>query len=162
MQVLGHGPRHRFAMLVACDAHRHLAGERDTLLEHAGQALHRVPRGLDVVIPTDSADALRRFLALPDTVCPCGFDEIVTAQLLAARGRHTEAAALFGGTDRTSAVELWRLQRARVYEKSGRRNEALADYQYVSDAWRHADAELQPYVEEARAALKRLSGEPRQ
>jgi hypothetical protein len=31
----------------------------------------------------------------------------------------------------------------------------------VTETWRNADRELQPYVAEARAALKRLAREPR-
>jgi hypothetical protein len=50
-----------------------------------------------------------------------------------------------------------RLQLARVLERMGRRAEARAAYQFVSSAWRHADPELQPQVEEARQAIRRLS-----
>ncbi len=107
----------------------------------------------------DSAEALRRFVALPDTVCPCTYDQIVTTELLAARGKYHEAAAIF---DRQMGFPgLWNLQRARIFERVGRREEALRDYAYVAELWRHADPELQPYVAEARAALTRLSGEPR-
>jgi len=113
------------------------------------------------LVRRDTTDALRRFLSLPDTLCPCGFDQIITAQLLAARGRYPEAAARFERHDVTQPNGLWRLQRARIYEHVGRREDALADYGYVLDVWRYADPELQPYVEEARAALTRLGGEPR-
>ncbi len=41
------------------------------------------------------------------------------------------------------------------------RDEAINAYSYVLDAWRHAEPELQPLVEEARGALERLGGEPR-
>jgi tetratricopeptide (TPR) repeat protein len=50
-----------------------------------------------------------------------------------------------------------RLQLARILERTGRPSEARAAYQYATDAWRHADAELQPVVEEARRAVVRLS-----
>jgi tetratricopeptide (TPR) repeat protein len=50
-----------------------------------------------------------------------------------------------------------RLQLARVLERTGRPSEARAAYQYATDAWRYADAELQPVVEEARRAVVRLS-----
>jgi hypothetical protein len=53
------------------------------------------------------------------------------------------------------------LLRARVNERLGNREKAIAAYRFVADVWRNADPELQPYVAEARAALKRLSGEPR-
>jgi hypothetical protein len=59
---------------------------------------------------------------------------------------------------------LWRqdgtpsyLQLARILERTGRPTEALEAYQFVASAWRHADPELQPQVEEARQAVARLS-----
>jgi hypothetical protein len=85
----------------------------------------------------------------------------VTTQLLAARGRYAEAAAILEHQMPTVAAGLWDLERGRVYEHLGRRAEAAKAYARVADRWRHADPELQPYVAEARAALKRLSGEPR-
>ena len=115
----------------------------------------------------DTADALRRFLALPDTICPCVYDEIVAAQLLLAAGRPRDASAVFErqyppwGLRFWVASGLWYLQRARVAEQLGQRREALADYRKVTALWRNADPDLRPYVEEAKAALKRLGGEPR-
>src|SRR2546425_3288769 len=41
-----------------------------------------------------SADALRRFVELPDSVCPCLPDRIVTAQLLESNRKRSEAAAV--------------------------------------------------------------------
>ena len=38
--------------------------------------------------------------------------------------------------------------------------QAVTDYSFVVDVWRHADEILQPYVSEAREALQRLTGEP--
>jgi hypothetical protein len=35
----------------------------------------------------------------------------------------------------------------------------MDSYQFVIDAWRHADPELEPYVREARAGLGRLAAE---
>jgi tetratricopeptide (TPR) repeat protein len=49
-----------------------------------------------------------------------------------------------------------RLRLARILEQKGRAAEAREAYQYVVYAWRRADPELQPMVEEARRALKRL------
>jgi len=115
----------------------------------------------------DTAAAVRLFLALPDTICPCVYDEIVTAQLLLAAGRPREASAVFEhqyppwGPRFWAVSGLWYLQRARVAEQLGHRPEALADYSEVTALWRNADPELRPYVEEAKAALKRLGGEPR-
>ena len=44
---------------------------------------------------------------------------------------------------------LWQLQRARAFERVGRREEATDDYRYTAALWRNADLELQPYVTEA-------------
>jgi hypothetical protein len=49
------------------------------------------------------------------------------------------------------------LQLARLLERSGRSAEALQAYQFVAYAWRNADPELRPQVEEARRAVARLS-----
>ena len=113
----------------------------------------------------DSGEALRRLTALPDTVpLTSPFEPLVRAQLLALRGRHQEAAALLD-QDFPAYLHpgetLWRLERGRVNERLGRRDKAIPEYRFVADVWRHADPELQPYVDEAKAALKRLTGEPR-
>jgi serine/threonine protein kinase/tetratricopeptide (TPR) repeat protein len=59
---------------------------------------------------------------------------------------------------------LWRqeetpayLQLARILDRTGRPAEAREAYQFVAYAWRNADPELQPMVEEARGAVARLS-----
>ena len=50
------------------------------------------------------------------------------------------------------------MERARVFERLGCRDEAAANYAFVADAWRTADAELQPWVREAHDAMARLGG----
>jgi len=117
----------------------------------------------------DTAEALRGFLVLPDSVCSwsfCVLDLLTTVHLLLAAGRLNDAVAamdrpLPGPLYWSSGDGLWHLERARVAERVGRRSEAVREYAYVADAWRSADEELQPYVREARAALQRLSAEPR-
>jgi serine/threonine protein kinase/tetratricopeptide (TPR) repeat protein len=47
---------------------------------------------------------------------------------------------------------------ARIYERTGRSSEALDAYESVIYAWRNADPELRPLVDEARRAITRLSG----
>jgi tetratricopeptide (TPR) repeat protein len=61
--------------------------------------------------------------------------------------------ALWDQRDGTSA----RWQLARLLERRGRPAEAVEAYRYVAYAWRHADPELQPVVEEARRAVGRLT-----
>jgi serine/threonine-protein kinase len=108
----------------------------------------------------DTVEAVRRFAELPDSVCPCLYDRIVTARLLGARGRRSEAAKLL---DRSAPLRfwdpfdgLWRLERGHLAEALGQRATAIEAYRYVADLWRYADPELQPYVREARAGLGRL------
>ncbi len=49
------------------------------------------------------------------------------------------------------------LERGRVAERLGEREKAIESYRFVTEAWRRADPELQPYVSEAREALARLA-----
>src|SRR3989442_510945 len=113
----------------------------------------------------DTADALRQFVGLPDSVCPCLPDRIVTAQLLEAHSKRSEAADVLERSwpmDWLDPAEgLWRLERGRVAERLGQHDKAVQEYRYVVDLWRTADPEPRPEVEEANAALKRLAGEPR-
>jgi hypothetical protein len=48
-----------------------------------------------------------------------------------------------------------------LYAARGDRAKARENYGRFVDLWKDADPELQPIVASARAALKRLSGEPR-
>jgi hypothetical protein len=48
------------------------------------------------------------------------------------------------------------MERARAFDRVGRRTEAARDYAFVTEAWRGADPELQPVVRAAREALTRL------
>jgi serine/threonine-protein kinase len=111
----------------------------------------------------DTLEALRRFDALPDSLCPLCFQaRLPKAQLLAARGREREALALLESSiPPFVAVEavLFKLEAARIHERLGQREQAIAKYRFVAAAWRSADPELQPFVDEAKAALRRLSAE---
>jgi eukaryotic-like serine/threonine-protein kinase len=113
----------------------------------------------------DTTTALARFAALPDSLCSfCWVPSLTRAQLLAARGRDREAAALLNrdvlagnGDPRTT---FWQLERGRVNERLGNRADALSAYRRVATMWRNADPELKPYADEAQAAVERLAREP--
>jgi tetratricopeptide (TPR) repeat protein len=115
----------------------------------------------------DSAEALRLFDASPDTAAfgVNVIDDLVHAQLLAARNRPADAAALLerppvGFNPGVSVIEILRaLERGRVNERLGNRERAIEGYGRVVQAWRNADSTLQPFVLEARTALVRLSAE---
>jgi serine/threonine-protein kinase len=112
----------------------------------------------------DTADALRRFESMPDSLCArCEYLIMARQRLQAARG---EDRRVLGGAERwvwyPTATEVSRaLDVARAAERLGERELAIRGHQFVVDAWRHADPELQPYVTEARRALGRLTSEPR-
>ena len=113
----------------------------------------------------DTARALRRFTAVPDTLCiSCGADRLTEARLLAAAGRLREADALLGPrlARMPQVLEpLVALERGRVREGLGDREGARAAFAFVASVWRRADPVLQPYVDEATAALLRLGAEAR-
>ena len=113
----------------------------------------------------DTAEALRRLMALPDSLCPvaaCYQIQLARAQLLAAAGRDREAAQLLEREPSTfidPAHGIRQLERGRVHERLGNRDTAIEAYRFVADVWIHADSALQPFVEEAKAALRRLGEE---
>jgi hypothetical protein len=140
-----------------------LEGADSTLRPWAefGRAVSRAYLSL---VRGDSADALRRFNSLPDTLCFRCFDHKLTRLLLrSARGEHRAVLEELGPWTLfpTSAYVVGRLEQARVAVRRGERERAARDYQFVIDAWRNADPELQPYVAEARSALQGLTQEPR-
>jgi tetratricopeptide (TPR) repeat protein len=118
----------------------------------------------------DSVGALQAFASLPDSTCglvSCYAQKLTEARLLQAAGEERRAIELldrwvelqgdFSPPDPLAVLEL-----ARLAEHLGERDKAIKSYQYVANAWRHADPELQRYVEEARSGLTRLVGESRQ
>jgi tetratricopeptide (TPR) repeat protein len=118
----------------------------------------------------DTAEALRQAMAFPDSLRPRFLPlRLLKLRLLADAGRDQEAAAAFdhlSATDPdltfTPGLGLAMLTRARVAERLNDRATATRYYQRVLDLWRHADPELRPYLDEARAGLARVSQEPRQ
>ena len=49
-----------------------------------------------------------------------------------------------------------RLLRGAAYERLGRRAEARDEYRQVMSQWKWADAELQPFLDQARRGLARV------
>jgi tetratricopeptide (TPR) repeat protein len=113
----------------------------------------------------DSGTALRQLMALPDSEYDDGILRLIRANLLAAAGRDSEAAQQLEHSMNVyvplAPDGLRMLQRGRVAERLGRREDALESYQWVTAIWRNADPELQPLVQEARAGLQRLTAEPK-
>ena len=109
----------------------------------------------------DTATAIREFAAVSDSICNVNFCyqyRLAKAQLLSAKGMDREAERLLEQEYVPTGVGsvLWQLERGRVFERLGRRPEAVDAYAYVSAAWNRADSVLQPAVREAREGLRRL------
>jgi eukaryotic-like serine/threonine-protein kinase len=124
-----------------------------------GQAVHAYL----ALVRHDTADALRRFERLPDSLCAvCYFEPLVRLGLQATRGDDRtvlERSELTALSPISVLAVIGVLEGARAAERLGERRAAIRAYQFVADAWRHADPELQPYVAEARGALERLTQE---
>jgi tetratricopeptide (TPR) repeat protein len=158
-------------------AYRWWAERGDTArLLRAQAATARLPEGLRspseaaavrahlALARRDTATAIREFSTIPDTLCMVNFCyayRLAKAQLLSAKRMDREAEVLVGQEfpNQGSNAVLWQLERARVFERLGRKPEAVDAYAYVSAAWNRADPSLQPVVKEAREALSRLSPE---
>jgi eukaryotic-like serine/threonine-protein kinase len=112
----------------------------------------------------DTAAALRQFLALPDSIIADDWRvRLLRFQLLAASGRHSQAAAVFNEQILPPLSPVWVLgvlEVGRMAERDGARNRAAECYRFVSDVWRHADPELQPYIAQARAGFERVRVTP--
>ena len=118
----------------------------------------------------DSARALERFQTLPDSLCPwCWMERFARARLELVNGSPREALrtmeyrnrAGFGNNGSNAARVLWALTRGEAAERVGERELAAKSYGFVVDAWQQGDSMLQPYVQQARDGLKRLTVEPR-
>jgi hypothetical protein len=111
----------------------------------------------------DSAVAIARLTALPDSTGPVWFERLTLSRLLAATGRDSAALAVLDGEfpfpGPTGSHGIWALERARLAEKLGESGKARRWYGYVVALWQNADQELQPLVAEAREALVRLTAE---
>jgi len=119
-------------------------------------------RGYLALARADTASALERLLALDagDCMFPyCPYESLQTAMLLARQGRDAEAWKILDDIPNiyNPLAVRWRLERARVAERLGRRDDARLAYAYVAATWNGADPGLQPEVREAEAGLLRLT-----
>ena len=116
----------------------------------------------------DTAAAIKYLMTTTDTLHTCWYENrVALAQLLVATRRYAEANERLarrwpGTTSCYNGVDdiIWTMERARVFDKLGRSADAIENYEFVAAAWRTADPELQPWVQEARLAAKRLRGQP--
>jgi len=110
----------------------------------------------------DTANAMKAFTLLSDTLClRCDQDHLTTARLLA-KGRQ------FGAADKILRQRLYSLvtpaeiimafERGKAAESAGQRDVALGAYGLVIRAWAGGDPEVQGFVRDAQAAIRRLGG----
>ncbi len=101
---------------------------------------------------------------MPDSLCAnCEYLIMARQRLQAARGEDRRVLGAERWVWYPTGTEVSRaLDVARAAERLGEHERAIRGYQFVVDAWRHADPELQVYVAEARESLRRLTTEPRQ
>jgi hypothetical protein len=130
-----------------------------------GRYLHLAATAYLALARADSVWALRLFQSIPDTLCienACSYEKLIEARLLTSQGQVRQAGALLDRwvwSGEGPLFVLGVLEQARIAESLGERQKARDSYQFVVDVWRHADAELGPYVREAGSGLERLSGE---
>jgi hypothetical protein len=130
-----------------------------------GSLNEAVARGYLALARRDTADAVARFLAIPDSIILLWTDtRLAKARLLRVTGHLAEAARTLRptvspwGADYQPIDGFWHLERGRTNEQLGDAATARQAYRTVVDLWRHADPELEPLVTEAREALIRLQG----
>lgn len=108
----------------------------------------------------DTSDALRQFIAWHRPGGSDYFALLAMVRLMVARGDAPGALTVLNGREPNDwpipSHVVWTLERARLSELAGQRDAAVRDYRFVAEVWRHADPSLQPYVAEARAAVRRL------
>jgi hypothetical protein len=108
----------------------------------------------------DTANAVKAFARLSDTLClRCDQDHLMAAKLLA-KGRD------FGAADKilrqrlyslvTPAEIVFAFERGKVAEAWGKRDIAVRSYQRVIRAWGRGDPEVQPFVKAAQEGIRRL------
>ncbi len=151
-----------------------LAADSSALVELqaiSGEAPSKEVRALLAMSRGDSA-AARRALAEPDSSAAAKYMYPVYNKPYAAQAYYLlgdfdetlrvlqdfEPGNLYtGGFDsRWGMLGRVRLLRAAAYERLGRRAEARQEYQQVLSQWKFADAELQPFVDQARRGLARM------
>jgi tetratricopeptide (TPR) repeat protein len=135
---------------------------REPLSMLRGRYFGRIAEAYLTMLRGDSAGAIRRLEAIPDSLCvlaSCFDQKFTLARLLVAQGQDARAAAILDrwekdGLPRAIHV-VAALERARIAERLGDLPTAARHYRFVTEAWRRPDPELLAMVEEARAGMAR-------
>jgi tetratricopeptide (TPR) repeat protein len=135
-----------------------------------GEDLARTIEGYSEWLQGDAKGALEAFEAMPmeagyalifvSELYSHGFARFLRARALQATGRDAEAEGWYEGLTASPYEVVFRgpslFHRAQIREAAGDRAAAVRLYRAFVELWRDADPELQPMVDEARAALRRL------
>lgn len=135
-----------------------------------GPDLARATEGFDAWRRGEPERAIGRFEAMELNVAntmtfaselyTLAFPRFLRAMSLQEAGRGEEAIGWFATLEVSPYELVFRapshLHRAEIYEQSGDRERAIEHYRAFVELWEDADPELQPRVEQARAALARL------
>ncbi|MGH7570649.1 MAG: adenylate/guanylate cyclase domain-containing protein [Gemmatimonadota bacterium] len=135
-----------------------------------GSDLARAVEGYEAWLSDDPARALESFEAMKmgvayplifiSDIYSYGFPRFLRAKALEEVGRGEEALRWHASLEASPYGLVYRapahLARAGIYQRAGDVERAVAEYREFVDLWRDADPELQPMVENARAALRRL------
>ncbi len=110
----------------------------------------------------DTANAIKEFTALPDTLCiACYIDRLQTARLLAAKGKSDEAENLLDqrlNSLITPSEILMALERGRIAARQDRKADTIKAYRLVENAWAKGDPAVKPFVDEAKRAIAKAGG----
>jgi tetratricopeptide (TPR) repeat protein len=155
------------ASLAASEAIAHKAGQKASP-EQQGLATYaeQTARGYSRLARGDTAGALTLLLQLADSSVPRSMMPVrLDVARMLARDRAKEAAEYLDARPPFQAAPTiwdveWRLDRAGVAARFGDRATARLHYSTAVAAWEHADALLQPRIEEARRALRQLGPAP--
>ena len=128
-----------------------------------GRYLHSAAIAYLALARADSVRALGLFQSIPDTLClvnDCFYEKLIEARLLVSQRQARQAGAVLDRWVWSGGGPLFVLgvlEQGRIAEDLGEQDKARQSYQFVADAWRRADPQLQPLVVEARNALTRLT-----
>ena len=139
------------------------SGPHPVLPGNIGTYGHAWVRSLMQLARGDTAGSLRAQAALPDSLCSGCRTQVnpLLEQLLVRTGQYRAAEPLVNQWHLEPGIPfvLRELERARVAEQLGNRDQAITSYARVTAAWANADSTLRPLVTEARTSVTRLGGD---
>ena len=121
-----------------------------------------VVRAYAALANNDTATAITRFAALPDSVLSLPLDRLYHARLIARKDPQGALKVLQTKNTVGLLTVVRALEQARLEERLGRRELAVEHYGRVADMWRNTDSpQLRDARDEARTALQRLDADGR-